>query len=110
VSRAAVMRPKFHPINQPSYKLAPYIFSAGLALLLPYYLATTAQQMLTGRYTGSDTGIATLDGIYLLLTCFSMWVTGCAIHLASIRHRLPYVVKLALPFAAAWAIMLLVFG
>lgn len=90
--------------------IARKIFLIGFFLSFALFLGTGAWVQLVTQYTGLATGDSTSDGVYFLLTFFSMAMLSATLSLVIVLKRAHAIDIFVISLALIWAILLLITG
>lgn len=91
-------------------KLARKIFLVGFFLSFALFLGTGAWVQLVTQYTGLATGDSTSDGVYFLLTFFSMAMLSSTLSLIIVLRRINAIDIFVVILSLVWAVLLLITG
>jgi oligosaccharide repeat unit polymerase len=70
-------------------------------------MRTDWEKFLIGKYTGSDTGVATTDGLYFLITHFVVITIAVSVYYKRNGRNISFPLKIGLFIALLWCILLL---
>lgn len=85
----------------------PYLVTGLLLFVCFLYMRTDWEKFLIGKYTGSDTGVATTDGLYFLITHFVVITIAVSVYYKRNGRNISFPLKIGLFIALLWCILLL---
>jgi oligosaccharide repeat unit polymerase len=98
------------PTSQFAYKTLAIVLALITMLLLFFYLKSGLSVLLVGRYTGSRTGDVATDGVFNLLTLFSMINLSLSLYFYYFFRKFKWYITFLLILIGIWIIILLIIG